>query len=157
MGRKPQRRKKVRTQRTIIQKSKVGKTSLPTWDEETFLSVCKDRGFYSRRTVVYYLAKEMNLTTKTVDTILTTGKIRWEYILFIGAYFEMTPKEFCDVFLSGYFQEAQSGIFRAWLQDPIKFIASPVPTAAKTREEKKQERIDKITAQLEEIGLDEDE
>ena len=89
-----------------IQKQKQMRVKpLPTWDKKKFLQVCADRGYTHERTVVYAVAEQLNLARSTTQELLSTGRMRWEQILVIGAYFEMTPKEFCDVFLSGFFEE----------------------------------------------------
>ena len=33
------------------------------------------------------------------------GRFTWGQVLVLGAWLQMTPKEFCDIFLSGYFTE----------------------------------------------------
>lgn len=91
----------------------LGRNSLPTWDARTFLRVARDRGYASMRAVIYTLSRELNVTPQTIERMLSSGRFKWEHILFLGDYFEMTPKEFCDVFLHGYFAETRNGNYRA--------------------------------------------
>lgn len=116
-----------------IQKQKQMRVKpLPTWDKKKFLQVCADRGYTHERTVVYAVAEQLNLARSTTQELLSTGRMRWEQILVIGAFFEMTPKEFCDVFLSGFFEETEQGHYRCslehkdWVLNPPKIRENPV-------------------------------
>lgn len=129
-------------------RSGVSGKPLPNWNEELFLHLCKDRGYYHRNTIVYYLAKEMGIDRNRVNKMVSTGKFRWEQILFIGDYLQMTPKEFCDIFLSGYFQENPQGRFVCHLDNPKEILARP-KTNDKSEAEKRDEKIKRLKSELE--------
>ena len=58
----------------------------------------------------------------TAKKLLRTGCFTWGQALVVGALFEMTPKEFADCFMSGYFKEVREGEFRAVVDDPSALI-----------------------------------
>lgn len=100
----------------------LGRNKLPTWSFDTFMSIARDRGYVSLRTVVYRLSRELNTSPKQLEKLFRTGRWRWEYILFMGDYFHMTPKEFCDTFLHGYFQEDRGGHYKAKFENAMLLL-----------------------------------
>lgn len=115
---------------------KLWKGYLPTWDKEKFLLIAADRGYLSERSAVYAVSVAIDVTYSQARTLLRRGRFKWEQILVIGAKFEMTPKEFCDCFLSGYFSENASGHFRAHLTDSEqKAVIHPMPNTVHSRKE----------------------
>ncbi len=75
------------------------------WDRRKLMLVAKDRGYMSEIAVAYAIEQELDYPKQSVKTLLQTGKFTWGQVLCIGALFEMTPKEFCDTFMLGYFVE----------------------------------------------------
>ena len=116
---------------------------LPTWDKQKFLQVCGDRGYTHERTVVYAVAEELGLARATVQQMLSSGRMRWEQILVIGAMFEMTPKEFADVFLSGFFVETEQGHYRCAIKNP-SWVLNPPKVRENYREKKKMEILEDL-------------
>lgn len=82
------------------------------WDRERFLLIAEDRGYFTEEAVMSAMAKELNLDMTRARLILNSGRLTWGQVLTLGAFFEMTPKEFCDTFLAGYFIDS-FGEFRA--------------------------------------------
>lgn len=76
-----------------------------SWDSEKFMLIARDRGYVTRQAVVYAISNELNLERRKAELVLETGKFTWGQVLCLGALLEMTPKEFCDTFLAGYFVE----------------------------------------------------
>lgn len=111
------RNKKLRRPRLFY-----GRNQLPTWSLDIFLKVAADRGYATKRTICYQLSRAMDVTPESVEHMIRTGKFRWEHILFLGDFFQMTPREFCDVFLHGYFQETSSGHFRAKFEHAMMLL-----------------------------------
>ena len=83
-----------------------------SWDKEKFMLVAKDRGYLTEEGVIYIVGKELGLKRPAAKLIIEKGKFTWGQVLCIGALFEMTPKEFCDIFMAGYFVE-KFGEYRA--------------------------------------------
>lgn len=75
------------------------------WDRDKFFQVARDRGYMTEEGASYAVAKELGLDRARVMPLLRIGKFTWGQVLLIGALFEMTPKEFCDIFLAGYFKD----------------------------------------------------
>ena len=95
------------------------------WDVTKLEQIARDRGFYTRAALVAVIAERLDTTINCVSHLLNIGKLSWSQCILIGALFEMTPKEFCDVFLSGYFREVADGVFRAYVEDPTALLDAP--------------------------------
>ena len=83
-----------------------------SWDRDKFMLVARDRGYMTEESVIYAVGQEINLDRTRTVSLLKLGKFTWGQVLCIGALLEMTPKEFCDIFLCGYFVE-MFGEYRA--------------------------------------------
>lgn len=99
---------------------------VPTWNRECFDCVCRDRGYQSDSSVALKLSEELGYSTKTIKEMLRTGRMTWGQVLVIGSVFEMTPREFCDSFLYGYFQPRGSDAYRANVENPIILLRVPI-------------------------------
>lgn len=83
-----------------------------SWDRDKFFLIANDRGYQTEEAVVSMVGKELRLDRFKAKLSLEDGKFTWGQVLVLGAFMEMTPKEFCDTFLAGYFVEA-FGEYRA--------------------------------------------
>lgn len=75
------------------------------WDKEKFLLVARDRGYQTEEALIYAVKNELGLNYERARIMVDRGRFTWGQALCIGAMLEMTPREFCDVFMSGYFVE----------------------------------------------------
>lgn len=91
--------------------------SLDTWDYNKLKLIAQDRGYYTDAAIHAAVSDAMDMSTNGAENLLTTGRMSWGQILVIGALFEMTPLEFCDVFLSGYFREVVNGKWVATIDE----------------------------------------
>ena len=107
---------------------------LISWDKERFLSIAADRGYQTQEALIQDVGKELNLDKVRAERLINCGRFTWGQVLCLGAMLQVTPKEFCDTFLNGYFVD-RYGDFRAdydnisraeLLRTPIR----PMPTAA---------------------------
>lgn len=89
--------------------------------------VAKDRGYTTEEGIVFAIGKYLGLSRVTVKYALYTGRFSWEQILCIGSFFEMSPREFCDVFLSGFFIEDDLGHYKCHV-DNVEMILHPPKT-----------------------------
>lgn len=105
------------------------------WDKRTLMKIASDRGYRSEQAVVYAVSSEFGCTMATAKRILDTGRMTWGQVIVMGSMFEMTPREFCDTFLSGYFKETTVGTFVAAIDDPVPLLQKPITT----KNERKQE------------------
>ena len=92
------------------------------WDKEKLMMVASDRGYRTRSAVAYAIAQELEITMGSAKWLLNNGAFTWGQAIVIGALFEMTPKEFADSFLAGYFKEVRDGDYRAVIEDKTEFI-----------------------------------
>lgn len=103
-----------------------------TWDVEKLMSIARDRGYFTDVGIASIISEALNITITSANALIKTGKLSWGQCMVIGAVFEMTPKEFCDVFMSGYFQEVADGVYRAKVDDYDMMLDAPYK--AKVRE-----------------------
>lgn len=89
-----------------------------SWDADKLMSIARDRGYYTDIAVKTAVADAFDISSLASARLLNSGKLTWNQCMIIGALFEMSPKEFCDVFMTGYFQEVADGVFKAHLDDP---------------------------------------
>lgn len=106
-----------------------------TWDSEVLMTIARDRGFFTEVAVVAAIAEALNMTVSGTKKIVESGKLTWSQCIIIGAIFEMTPKEFCDTFLAGYFKEVADGVFRAQVDDIDNLLDIPYLARANMTEE----------------------
>lgn len=101
-----------------------------TWDKERFLLIASDRGYQTENALVADIAKELNLDRSAVRLLMEKGRFTWGQVIVLGAMFEMTPKEFCDTFLAGYFVN-RNGIYRASCEnmDEVELLKSAIRPA----------------------------
>lgn len=83
-----------------------------SWDRDKFMQIAQDRGYFTEEAVTSEVAKELKFDRTRAKVALAKGRFSWGQVLCLGAMFQMTPKEFCDTFLSGYFID-QYGEYRA--------------------------------------------
>ena len=96
-----------------------------TWDMAKLMQVAGDRGYFTELAVTAAVSEALNISIGGADKLLQSGKMSWGQCMVIGAVFEMTPKEFCDVFMSGYFVEVADGVFRAQVDDIDNLLDAP--------------------------------
>lgn len=82
---------------------------IPYWNPETLAKIAFDRGWFTAEGFTAHIAQELQLSYKAAKTLLQTGGFTFGQALVIGAYLEMTPREFCDCFLYNYFRDNANG------------------------------------------------
>ena len=107
--------------RTLRLKRAIERDSLyVSWDKERFLLIAADRGYQTENALVADMAKELVLDRSAVRVLMDKGRFTWGQVLVLGAMFDMSPKEFCDTFLAGYFVE-HNGNYRASYENMNKW------------------------------------
>lgn len=109
------------------------------WDKSKFMLVARDRGYFTNISTIVAISEELCLDKETVNVLLRNGKFTWGQVMCLGALLEMTPREFCDIFLSGYFVEC-CGQFVASYDNLDKSV---LLERATTLSRKKLEQLDK--------------
>lgn len=74
-----------------------------SWNREKFMLCARDRGYLTEASIIYAVEKELNITRALAKVLLKKGKFTWGQVMCIGAMLQMSPREFCDIFLYGYF------------------------------------------------------
>ena len=83
-----------------------------SWDRDKFNLIAADRGYHTEEMILSAVAEELRLTRTNARLAIQGGRWTWGQVLCLGAMLEMTPKEFCDTFLAGYFVD-RYGEYRA--------------------------------------------
>ena len=98
-----------------------------SWDKERFLLIASDRGYQTENALIADIAKELALDRSAVRLLMEKGRFTWGQVIVLGAMFEMTPREFCDTFLAGYFVN-RNGIYRASCEnmDEVELLKSAI-------------------------------
>lgn len=102
--------------------------AIDQWDYNRLRAIAQDRGYYTDMSIYAAVSDEMDMSVNGAKNLLETGRMSWGQILIIGALFEMTPLEFCDVFLSGYFKEVVDGKWVATIENKEALLARIVET-----------------------------
>lgn len=84
-----------------------------SWDINKLMQVAKDRGYFSEVAVTAVISETLDITLTSTNRLIQSGRLSWGQCMIIGSVFEMTPKEFCDVFMAGYFKQVADGVFKA--------------------------------------------
>lgn len=109
------------------------------YSSEKLIQVTRHRGYYNIRAVAQALSQNTDKSLATWRTKIGSGNFSREEMIFIASYFEMTPKEFCDVFLHGLFNENELGHFVAHVESPQELFEKRKP---------KQKDIEDILSQI---------
>lgn len=103
---------------------------------ETLYAVCTDRGYKSKKEISEDLSKILGKEPSTISSQMKDGwNLSLDDAARIAMYFEMTPKEFCDTFLYGLFEETPSGSYRCKPLVRQKRKENPDENRQRTRQE----------------------
>ena len=111
-GVKSQRKGGVETQMGFFRKSVLEKVAL-------------SRGYYNMRAISDGLAPVFETTSKRMQNKLERGQLTKEECEVIGAYFEMTMKEYYEVFMDGLFQPDVMGHYRCHIENMKEHMNPP--------------------------------
>lgn len=113
--------------------------------------VALSRGYYNMRAISDGLAPVFETTSKRMQNKLERGQLTKEECEVIGAFFEMTMKEFYDVFMNGLFQPTVTGHYVCHIDHMKEHMKPPEPIEEKPKR-KGRSRKDKIQAIIDEIN-----
>lgn len=115
-----------------LERSMLRARPITEWDADKLRKIARARGFASDMTMLAVIAQELRISVGGAKRLIESGKLTWGQTVVIAAFFEMTPVEFCDVFLSGVFKEVVDGKWvavaenkEALLYEPIKVMPAP--------------------------------
>lgn len=117
------------------------------YDKDKLLHVALDRGYRSLDSIAKALSHVFDLTPKTVKNRLSNGNLSKEECEVIGSFFEMTMKEYYDVFMFGLFRENDQGRYICKVDEPYLHLHPQVSASRqpkRNRAESILEELDKI-------------
>ena len=109
------------------------------------MEVVKDRGYMTNRAVAARLAPIFGVTPERVTYKLKYDKLSAGDCEVIGAVFEMTMREYYDVFMNGLFRENDEGHWVAHIDSPYLHLHPPKkqkrPTKARRKSKERKQTI----------------
>lgn len=123
------------------------------FDKDKLLKVALSRGYYNMRAVSDGLAKVFETTSKRMQNKLNGGKLTKEECEIIGSFFEMTMKEYYDVFMYGLFQPNVVGQYVCHIENVKEHMNPPEPEKPpkKKKPRGKDAKIQAIMQEIDEI------
>ena len=88
------------------------------YSKETLMLVAGDRGYTTIRAVADALVPIFGQTSKVMQNKIKSGRFTKEECEVIGSFFEMTLKEYYDVFMHGLFVEDEFGRYVCYVDEP---------------------------------------
>lgn len=88
------------------------------YSRDRLMLVARHRGYMTQKAVADGIAPIFGLTSATVSNKLSSGNLTKEECEVIGSYFEMSMKEYYDVFMNGLFIEDQEGHYVCHVENP---------------------------------------
>ena len=101
-----------------------GYQPITQWDLDKLKLIARDRGYFTDTAMTAVIADAFDISIKATTELLHNGRLSWGQCAVIGAIFEMSPKEYCDVFMSGYFREVADGVYKAYIDDIPSFVTN---------------------------------
>ena len=126
-------------------------TQMAFFDKDKLMKVAYDRGYYNLRAVGDGLAPVFETTSKRMQNKLERGKLTKEECEVIGSFFEMTMKEYYDVFMNGLFKIDSLGRYICHIDNMKEHMNPPEPEEEKPQKRKRMTKLQQVEALLEEI------
>ena len=123
------------------------------YSKSKLMEVVKDRGYTTTKAVAMALAPIFGVGTGTMKSKLRYGKFTIEECEVIGAFFDMTMKEYYQVFMEGLFQEDADGHYKAHIDNYVLHLK---PDLAKMSPQRRHQlNIEKAIDQIKELEYEE--
>lgn len=100
--------------------------AIENWNLDKLRTIAKSRGYYTDTTLFAAVADEFKITVSGAKRLLQSGQLTWGQTVVLGAFLEMTPAEFCDTFLAGYFKEVVDGKWIAYVENKDELLGEPL-------------------------------
>lgn len=116
------------------------------------MRIAEDRGYTTVRAIADALKDSFGISRRRVIMKITEGHLTKEQCEVIGSFFEMTPKEYYECFMHGFFRQTKNGKFVCEVDDPAYHImfSNRDPIAAKKNMERKLQK-QKLLEELEQL------
>lgn len=110
------------------------------WNKKAFMRVCANHGYVTPDMVQMMVSTETDCSMVQAKYMIDNGCFTWLQIMLIGAALQITPTEFAEVFMSGYFVEIGHGIYQAsYDKIPEEAIMSKPMEVIKSEDDKSQD------------------
>ena len=116
---------------------------------ERLMKVAEHRGYVTVDSIAISLMKIFGEKKSAIKRKLTTGNLKKEECEVIGSFFEMSMKEYYDVFINGLFVEDQEGHYVCRVDEPYLHLH---PKIAKAKGKTRKDKVDELLQQIEDIG-----
>ena len=126
-------------------------TQMAFFDKEKLMKVAYDRGYYNLRAVGDALAPVFETTSRRMQNKIDKGKLNKEECEVIGSFFEMTMKEYYDVFMNGLFRIDSLGRYICHIDNMKEHMNPPESEEEKPQKRKRMTKRQQVEALLEEI------
>ena len=128
------------------------KTQMEFYDFDTLQRIALDRGYTTTRALADALQPIFDKERYWIVTKLKEGNLTKEQCEVIGSLLEMTPKEYYETFMKGFFKQTQNGRFICDVEDPVYHVQfSNKNPLWKRQEQKRKERQQQIMEQIEKL------
>lgn len=97
------------------------------WNKEEFDKVCANRGYVTDIMIRFMISNETGCDMLQARFMHENGCFTWLQIMLIGACLQLTPTEFAECFMSGYFKEIGNGLYQATYDKIPKEAVISVP------------------------------
>ena len=105
--------------------------------------IAADRGYMNVRSLASALQPYFGTSRETVIRRIENGFLTIEQCEVIGAFLEMTPKEYYETFMKGYFKQTRRGSFVAEIDSDYAYhikYSNQDPNAEKNRQGRQRRR-----------------
>ena len=111
------------------------------YSTDKLIEMAKHRGYYNLHAIAVGISQDTGLAVSTLQTKINSGHFSREEMIVIAAYFEMTPKEFCDVFLNGLFNENDLGHYIAHIDSAYAVLHQQDVGKKRNNKQKSREKM----------------
>ena len=118
------------------------------------MEVVKDRGYQTQKSVEMAIAKDLQMKKSAVKSKMLKGTFTKEECECIGSLFEMTMKEYYQVFMDGLFVEDDEGHYKCHIDN--HFLHTHPQPSTKSPQATKRDSIERSLERIRELEYNED-
>lgn len=121
------------------------------YSSDKLIEMAKHRGYFSLHAIAVGISQDTGLSVSTLQNKISSGHFSREEMIVIASYFEMTPKEFCDVFLHGLFNENDLGHFIAHIDSAYAVLHQQDVGKKRNKRNSREEMLKDIVEQIDRL------
>ena len=107
---------------------------------ENMKKIAESRGYMSARAIAFRLAPLLGMTEQSVKAKLKSGTFSMDETFITGAFFQMSPEEYYEVFMGGLFRKNNAGRYVCCLDDVNNNLEPVNEKPRKKKQEKKEKK-----------------